>query len=222
MKYFLFCALAFVSCSKSEPKTILAPDPVEVAPVQPANLVPVDMSNHPPIQVLPDTEIQAHVGRAPRRLTVDQLKASIQTTTGRQWSKIDSLAATLGKADFAISVSHSTETNLVFTKFLDDGAREVCMAAATADLTAAANARVLSKIVPSGKDFSTMTDPQINETLDKLAIQFWGSPLGSAEKPLWATTFKKIALKAKTIAKPEQAWGSMCVAFMTDSRFIFY
>ena len=35
-------------------------------------------------------------------------------------------------------------------------------------------------------------------------------------------TFKKLATRAKTINKPEQAWGSICVALMTDPRFITY
>ena len=72
-------------------------------PPRNGTLGPVDMTNHPPITPLPDPELQGgHVGRAPRRITVAQLKASIQTVSGRQWSQIDNLAASLGKADFAL------------------------------------------------------------------------------------------------------------------------
>ena len=47
---------------------------------------------------LPDPELQGgHVGRAPRRITVAQLKTSPSVTaTGRQWSQIDKLAAVAG------------------------------------------------------------------------------------------------------------------------------
>src|SRR5688572_15662930 len=114
-------------------------------PPEAGELSPVDLPGHP-VHTLPDPELQdGHVRRAPRRLTVAQLKASIFTTTGRQWSQIDNLAASLGRADFAVVASENTEPNLVFAKFLEDGAREVCLGAALADLSRPAAAdRVLS------------------------------------------------------------------------------
>ena len=86
----LLVGLALVAaCSK-------APVPADKT----ADLTPVDLGNHPSLTPLPDPDLQGgHVGRAPRRLTVAQLNASILITTGRQWSQIDNLAASLGKAD---------------------------------------------------------------------------------------------------------------------------
>jgi hypothetical protein len=119
--------LASAACSNQ------APDAAPAAAV-PAQLEPVP-AGHPPIVAPPDPELAGgHVGRAPRRLTTAQLKASIRVTTGRDWSQIDNLAASLGRADYALVNAEATETNLVFAKFLDDGAREVCLAAADADL----------------------------------------------------------------------------------------
>ncbi len=191
----------------------------------PATLTPVDMpEQHPAVTPLPDPEMNGgHAGRAPRRITVPQLKASIVTVTGKQWSQIDNLASSLGQADFAVTVSDSTEANLVFAKFLEDGAREVCLSVARDDLARGQSARVLWPEVPgTDKDFTALADATIQKNLSALALRFWGSPFDSGELTDWTQTFKKVALRAKAANKPEQAWGSICVAMMTDPRFITY
>jgi hypothetical protein len=211
----LFAAVLLVAACTKAP----APDPTH-----PASLVPVD-GTHPVIAPLPDPELQGgHVGRAPRRITVAQLKASILTTTGRQWSKIDSLAASLGSADFALVNAESTEPNLVFAKFLDDGAREVCTGAATADLAIPDPAnRVLSPEVPAAvTDVSKIDDDTAKKNLTYLSTRFWGQPLAPAELDVWAASFKTIAARAQAQNKKSQAWAAICVAMMTDPRFITY
>ncbi|MBL8909948.1 MAG: hypothetical protein JNM17_04500 [Archangium sp.] len=165
-----------------------------------------------------------HAGRAPRRISVAQLKTSIITVTGRQWSQIDNLASSLGQADYAITVSDATEPNLVFAKFLEDGAREVCLNAARDDLAKMTpDTRVLWPDVPGApRDFTTLDDTTIGNNLKTMSIRFWGSPFDDAEITAWTETFKKVAARAKTANRPEQAWGSICVAMMTDPRFITY
>jgi len=193
-------------------------------PEVPATLEPVELGDHHPTVKLPDPETnEGHVGRKPRRLSVAQLRESILTTTGRQWSQINTLAASLGQADFALTVSDSTEANLVFAKFLEDGAREVCIATANADFNKAAGDRILwPDVAITNRDFTTMSDAAIATNLSTLALRFWGQPFNPQELTEWTTMFKTIAARARAVNKPEQAWGSMCVAFMTDSRFITY
>jgi len=210
--------VAFGSCSKK-------PTVVD----QSGQLDTVDMGNHPPLVNLPDPEVNGgHVGRAPRRISVAQLKQSIQIVTGMQWTQIDNLSASLGQADFALTVSDSTEANLVFAKFLEDGAREVCLKVAGADLNRAQSIRVLwpeianTEAGTSGRDFTLVPDESIKKNLSTLSLRFWGQPMQPAELTSWAATFKTIAARAKTANKPEQAWGAMCIALMTDSRFITY
>ena len=212
----LFAATLFLAAAC----TSKTPAPIE----QPAELAPVQLpASHPPM-MLPDPEVNGgHVGRAPRRISVAQLKASIITATGRQWSQIDNLAASLGKADYAFSVSDSTEANLVFAKFLDDGAREVCLNAAGDDIARAQADRVLSPEIPGdARDFTRATDEAIAKNLATLSVRFWGQPMNAEEIKTWSATFKTIAARSKTANLPKQAWGAMCVAFMTDSRFITY
>lgn len=188
-------------------------------------LEPKGMGNHPPIIPLPDPELQGgHVGRAPRRITVAQLKSSIVTVTGRQWSQIDSLSASLGKADFALVNAESTEPNLVFAKFLEDGAREVCVAAAAADLTTPlAENRVLSPQVPASiTDFSKIDAATAKKNLVYLSTRIWGQPLAGAELDTWSSSFLTMAARAQASNKKREAWGAICIAMMTDPRFITY
>lgn len=191
---------------------------------KPAQLEPLP-DGHPPIEALPDPELSGgHVGRAPRRITVAQLKASIQITTGRQWSQIDSLAASLGRADYALVNAEATEPNLVFAKFLEDGAREVCTATAQADL-AEPNAakRVLSPEVPAAiTDLTKTSDASAKQNLVYLSTRFWGQPLADAELDTWAAAFKGLAARAEAAKKRREAWGAICIALMTDPRFSTY
>ncbi len=216
MKTVAFAALVFclAGCSRETP----TPLPVggEVKQVE----LP---GNHPPLTTLPDPEANGgHAGRAPRRISVPQLKQSIITTTGREWAKLDDLASSLGKADYAITVSDSTEANLVFAKFLDDGAREVCKATATEDLLKPQGERVLSAEIPDGVGIPS--DELLQRNLQSLALRFWGSSLDEAELSTWLNTFKTKLYPAAdaSASKRWQAWGSVCVAMMTDQRFITY
>lgn len=191
---------------------------------KPAQLEPIP-DGHPPITALPDPDLdKGHVGRAPRRINVAQLKASIQVTTGRQWSQIDKLSASLGQADYALVNAEATEPNLVFAKFLEDGAREVCLAAAQADLEQLNAAdRVLSREVPASiGDLSKIDEETAKNNLVYLSTRFWGQPLSGDELTVWATSFKAMATRAEAAKKKKEAWGTICIALMTDPRFSTY
>jgi hypothetical protein len=191
---------------------------------RPAELEPLP-DDHPSIEPLPDPELSGgHVGRAPRRITVAQLKSSIEVTTGRQWSKIDELAASLGRADYALVNAEATEPNLVFAKFLEDGAREVCLATADADLKESdASKRVLSPEVPAdAKDLSKLDDASVRQNMVYLSTRFWGQPLDGGELDTWVSAYKNIATRAEAAKKKREAWGAICIALMTDPRFTTY
>lgn len=178
-----------------------------------------------PLPPMVDPDLQGgHVGRAPRRLTVAQLDQSITVAVGRRWTGIDSVAASLGKADFAMTVTESTEPNLVFAKFLEDGARAVCVAQAQADLaaTTAAN-RVLARDLPDSlTNLNNLTQAQIKQNLGYLSLRFWGEPLQGAELDSWATLFTQLASRAQGIGKRDQAFSAICIALITDPRFMTY
>ncbi len=214
--------LAFMSgCSLGSEEKPQQPQPME------GTLEPVG-DPHGSVTPLPDPELQeGSVGRAPRRITVAQLKTSIETTVGRPWAQLGNLAASLGQADFANVVTENIEPNLVFAKFLEDGAREVCLAQASSELNVAEpSARVLSRTVPtlSGADgnLTQLTDGQVTELMVYLSTRFWGAPLEGEELTKWKGFFTQAAARAETIKKRDQAFAALCIAMMTDSRFLTY
>jgi hypothetical protein len=218
MRRLLLLALVALGAAACE-KTPSTPPSVD------GQLEPVANPHGDPMP-LPDPELQdGRVGRAPRRITVNQLARSIEVAVGRPWTQLDSLAPSLGRADYALVNVESTEPNLVFAKFLEDGAREVCMTQATAEvkLTDPA-ARVLSRTLPAGAvgDLRKLTDAQVRELLVYQSTRFWGSPLEGEELTRWAGFFTKAATRAETIAKRDQALAAVCIALMTDSRFLTY
>lgn len=172
-----------------------------------------------------DPELQGgHVGRAPRRLTVAQLDQSITVAVGRRWNGIDAVAPSLGRADYAMVVTESTDPNLVFAKFLEDGAREVCVAQAQADIaaTTAAN-RILAQQLPDNiNNLTTLTAAQIKTNLSYLSVRFWGEPLVGAELDAWTTLFQQLASRAQAITRRDQAFSALCIALITDPRFMTY
>jgi hypothetical protein len=218
MRRLLMLALVALGAAACE-KTPATPPPVD------GQLEPV-ANPHGDLNPLPDPELQdGRVGRAPRRITVNQLARSIEVAVGRPWTQLDSLAPSLGRADYALVNSESTEPNLVFAKFLEDGAREVCVLQATAEvkLTDPA-ARVLTRTLPAGAvgDLRKLTEAQVRELLVYQSTRFWGSPLQGDELTRWVGFFTKAAARAETIVKREQAIAAVCIAMMTDSRFLTY
>lgn len=213
--------LALASCSRPPTST-----PGETGALSPVTLP----GGHPTLTPLPDPEANGgHAGRAPRRISVDQLRQSILVATGQEWVSTPTVPglkqreASLGKADFAATVSDATEPNLVFSKFLEDGARVVCKQVSTADKARPQAQRVLwPEVAGTVTDFTTLDDATIQRNLSTLAVRFWGSPFDAPELEAWTASFRRFAAGAKAANAPEQAWGAVCVAMMTDPRFITY
>jgi hypothetical protein len=218
MRRLLALALLALAPACNRSPEAKAPPPVE------GQLEPVP-NPHGDSWQLPDPELQeGRVGRAPRRITVDQLDASIRTAVGRPWDDLDDLATSMGRADYALVVSENTEPNLVFAKFLEDGARRVCLDQAKAELPLAdPAARVLSRTLPgSVGNLTALTDAQVRELLVYLSTRFWGAPLAGEELTKWAGFFKQAATRAETLKKRDQAFAAVCVALLTDPRFLTY
>lgn len=216
----LVVALALLAlapaCNRSQENT---PKPPVEATLDPVPNPHGDMTN------LPDPELQeGRVGRAPRRITVAQLDASIQMAVGREWDALDDLAPSLGRADYATVVSENIEPNLVFAKFLEDGARTVCMAQAKAELPLAdPSARVLSRTLPGTVgNLKQLSDAQVRELLVYLSTRFWGAPLEGEELTKWSGFFTTAAARAETLNKRDQAFSAVCIALLTDTRFLTY
>jgi len=211
-------------CTRSEEK----------APARDGQLEPVPNPHQPgDFEPLPDPEAQAgSVGRAPRRLNVSQLDAAIFHAVGRRWvtpdgrDGIDARASSLGRADYAFVVNENTEPNLVFAKFLEDGARLVCSLQAKDEvLLSDPEARVLSRTLPGRwDDLRKLTDTQVREFLVYNSTRFWGAPLTGDELTKWVGLFTQAATRVEAMnpKRRDQALAVVCIAMLTDSRFITY
>ncbi|NVI96744.1 hypothetical protein HV824_01210 [Myxococcus sp. AM009] len=176
---------------------------------------------------LPDPEAQdGSVGRAPRRLTVAQLDAAIIEAVGQRWSELDSRATSMGRADYALVVSENTEPNLVFAKFLEDGARKVCLNQASAELRMTdASARTMGRLLPEKwDDLTKLTDAEVRAQLVYMSTRFWGAPLAGEELTKWTSFFTQAAARVQTLAssKRHETLAVVCIAMLTDPRFITY
>ncbi|NVJ05864.1 hypothetical protein HUW63_11550 [Myxococcus sp. AM001] len=176
---------------------------------------------------LPDPEAQdGSVGRAPRRLTVAQLDAAIIEAVGQRWSELDSRATSMGRADYALVVSENIEPNLVFAKFLEDGARKVCLSQASAELRMTdASARTMGRLLPEKwDDLTKLTDAEVRAQLVYMSTRFWGAPLAGEELTKWTSFFTQAAARVQTLAssKRHETLAVVCIAMLTDPRFITY
>ncbi|MCP3135731.1 hypothetical protein [Pyxidicoccus xibeiensis] len=215
-------------CTKSEENTV--PPPLD------GQLEPVPNPHQPgDFEPLPDPEAQnGSVGRAPRRLTVAQLDAAIFHAVGRRWitddgrDGIDARATSLGRADYALVVNENTEPNLVFAKFLEDGARYTCLKQADAEVKLTdPSLRTLSRTLPGAwGDLRKLTDAQVREYLVYNSTRFWGAPLEGEELTKWVTLFTQAAARVESLntnpKRRDQVLAVVCIAMLTDPRFITY
>ncbi|WP_426757083.1 hypothetical protein [Myxococcus sp. Y35] len=176
---------------------------------------------------LPDPEAQeGSVGRAPRRLTVAQLDAAILGAVGQRWTDLDSRATSMGRADYALVVSENTEPNLVFAKFLEDGARKVCINQASAEMRMTdPAARTMGRMLPEKwDDLTKLTDAEVRAQLVYMSTRFWGAPLAGEELTKWTSFFTQAAARVQTLSssKRHETLAVVCIAMLTDPRFITY
>lgn len=223
-RWLLTAALLALSagCNKSSEE--------KAGPTLDGQLEPVANPHQPgDFEHLPDPDAQGgSVGRAPRRLTVTQLDAAILEAVGRRWVNgndgIDARATSLGRADFALVSSENTEPNLVFAKFLEDGARFVCIAQAADEVKQPdASKRTLSRTLPPvWDDLRKLSDAQVREFLVYNSLRFWGAPLEGDELTKWTTFFTQAAARGETAKRRSDVLAVMCIAMLTDARFITY
>lgn len=170
-------------------------------------------SGHPVVPIADPVENANHVGRAPRRLSVDQLRASLLSVTGYTWvgsrsvpdpsapsgtrtvpnaDMLEALAGTLGRADFLTTTSHAIDPAVTFSKLASDAARIACRqsVADDADQPDAARRRLLREVAPT---VTWMADEAaIRRNVVYMARRFWGRTLAadSAEVTAIAMVFR--------------------------------
>lgn len=177
-------------------------------------------AGHPVVPIADPQENSNRVGRPPRRLSVDQLRASLLSVTGYTWvasrtipdpsaasgtrtvpnaDMLEALAATLGRADFLNTTSHAIDPAVTFSKLASDAARVACRQSVTDDLDQpdAARRRLLREVGPTVT--AAADEAAVRRNIVYMARRFWGRSLalGGAEVNAILTVFRTASTTAE-------------------------
>lgn len=157
-----------------------------------------------PTAPLSDPRLHDGIGRAPRRIGVAQLRASLIQTLGLTWTAprriltadtatgyvddpaadmLDVLATTLGAPDYLNFTAESLDPGATFSKLLGDAARKACRDAITQDLARDASRRILLHSATE-RDTATSNPTAIRQNLSYLALRFWSRTLDPTDDEL--------------------------------------
>lgn len=178
--------------------------------VQPQAAMP---DGHPEVPVGEPASNNDRVGRAPRRLNVEQLRASLLAATGFTWvasrrvsdpdsptgfsllpdaDMLEAFAATLGRPDYVTSTSESIEPAVTFAKLASDAARVACRTAVKADVENKSPPSRIMRHAGAG-DTRASNEAAVRKNLAYLALRFWGRKIAPDDPQLGAllTLFDK-------------------------------
>lgn len=207
---------------------------------------------HPPVPVGEPASSDDHIGRAPRRLSVEKLRASLLAATGFTWvasrrvsdpdapggatqlpdaDMLEALAATLGRPDYVTSTTESLDPAVTFAKLAGDAARSACRASVNADVAARAERRILRFAGPA--DTLAANPAAVRKNIAYLALRFWGRKVAEADAALapllklferasTAPASKDASGAARAAATPADGWRAVCIAMATDPQFLTY
>ena len=179
----------------------------------------------------PDSAEPAPTGRAPRRLTVEQLARSIPVITGGlAWEEdfgegpvdmLQLLSGTLGAPDYLLVTEESLEPSLIIAKFMTDAAHRVCARWIERDKTLPAAQRTL--IVHD--DWASMDAEDVEASLAQLHVRFFSRPIGPDEVHVlapWETLFFAAADAAPAGVAADDGWFAVCIGMMTSPETVLY
>lgn len=138
-------------------------------------------------------------GRTPRRLSADQVRASLLEVTGYSYrgeayvrdymapigyvndpnaDLLDVYAASLGRPDYNYTVQESLEPGVTFAKMVGDAARFTCGLAAQHEVAGdgpEGSPHLLVRV--TGQDTLATNEEGIRENIAALGLRFWGRAL---------------------------------------------
>jgi hypothetical protein len=209
-----------------------AVEPPPVAPVTPDGTVE-DQDTTP---LRPEDTTR---GRDRRRMDLDQLTASIaRVTGGLSWKnraggdRFAELAPTLGKPDYVNNTQEDLNASLLFAKFLDDAASDVCTQ--LVDREYGGGERTLRVTAEPGDLLDGEGADRVRADLRQALLRFHGRTLtaDSTELDAWIWLFRTSSEVASEGQGPDQpgvdanpetrartAWRTTCVALLTHPDF---
>ena len=210
----------------AEPDRPVTPAPV-ARPVEPP-LDPVHghMDGGTPVDLLPSNA--AAFVRERRRMDLAQLGAAIKAATGGvSWTdskgndQLQSLASTLGVADYLQRLEADLGAGPVFQKFLGDAARSVCTVRIDQELAQDPAERTLMALVDPEDTLESAPDA-VEKNLANLLLRFHGVKVASPDDAAlqrWRWLFESVSHVTK---KPAQGWRAVCIALISHPDFYSY
>ncbi len=191
-----------------------------------------------------DVDLGTEPWRERRRMDIDQLDESIRAVSGgigwERWATdasgvpyvreryFDTLSDTLGVPDYVNSASEDLTVSLLFEKFLDDAARDVCrrLADREAGDGAAYDGAAVGIFDPVDVSTTDNSSTQISEALANLLLRFHGRRLAPDDPQLtpWRDLYGRLetAVNAAEPPAPRRAWEGVCIALLTHPDFYTY
>jgi len=177
-----------------------------------------------------------------RRLSTDQWRASLPVVMGNDvdgkpitWTLNNgapriagSIARSLGEPDYIDRTEEALEPQLLYSKFANDAAMDVCEKALVADAVRTdGKTRVLTRFA-APTDLVANSAAAIDENLRYLTLRFFGVRVPATESSRIAP-LRKVFTEASTgqasTDPAEQAragWKAVCVALVTSPEFHLY
>ncbi len=207
---------------------------------------------HPEVPLAEPASNGGHVGRAARRLDVDQLRQSLLAATGFTWVAtrrvldpdspsgftqlpdadiLEALGATLGRPDYVTSTNESIDPAVTFAKLASDAARVACRLSVAADVKGEGARHILVHVGP--RDTAAASPEKVRQNLSFLVLRFWGRqvPPGADELGPLVHLFERASTApagkdangvARAAATPADGWRAVCIAMATDPQFLTY
>lgn len=200
-----------------------------------------------------DVDLGTEPWRERRRMDVDQLDQAIREVTGNRvdgelvggigWESFrndsgvytvrqryfETYGDTLGVPDYINSSSEDLTVSLLFEKFLDDAARDVCRRLVDRE---DGNGRPYDGdaqgiFLPVEVSDEAPSQADVDQTLSNLLLRFHGRSLEPSDQQLqpWRDLFGRLqsaAAEADEPLPPRRAWEGVCVALITHPDFYTY
>ncbi len=191
---------------------------------------------------LDDPTTAEHIGRAPRRLDIDQFRASLEQLLGARWvgpqtvrtaeapsgvrfepeaDLIDFFAQTLGRPDYITTTAEVLDPTVTFAKLSSDAVRSVCAAAIRADAARAPGARILlTEVGPA--DALPGSEAAIRRNIAALALRLWGEVITPESETVTGVLEVFRVATRRTATTPLDGWRAVCIDLATDPHFLSY
>ena len=182
------------------------------------------------------------VGRAPRRVDIDQFRASLEQLIGARWTGpqtvrtpdvpsgvrfdpqadlLEFVAEPLGRPNYVTTTAEVLEPTVTFAKLASDAVRAVCAAGLRADVARPPAERLLLTEADA-TDALPAAEPRIRRNIAALALRLWGDALAPESETVSAVlgVFRVASMRAGRT--PLDGWRAVCIDLATDPRFLSY